>query len=82
MKAKFACSSLSLMVCTFLLGLLSFALVGCMNNGAYQHTTVVRASVGEFDINALGATPLMHVKDGTLTVTITTQISLGNATVK
>jgi hypothetical protein len=82
MKANLVHSSISLMVSTFLLVSLSFALVGCTNTGAYKHTTVVKASAEELDINALGVAPLIHVKDGTLTVTITTQISLGNAVMK
>lgn len=82
MKVKLARSNLSLMVCTSLLVSLSFVLVGCTNTGAYQHTTVVKASVGELDVNALDVAPLIHVKEGTLTVTITTQISLGNSVMK
>jgi hypothetical protein len=70
------------MVSTFLLVLFSFALAGCTNTGAYKHTTVVNASAEELDINALGVAPLIHVQDGTLMVTITTQISLGNVVTK
>ncbi len=82
MKANLTHSIVLLVISVCFLALLPFALVGCTNTGAYKHTTVVNASAEELDINALGAAPLIHVKDGTLTLTITTQVSVGNAVMK
>ena len=75
-------SSVIPIVSSILLVISFFTLVGCTNTGAYQHTTVYRARAEELKINVFGAAPLIHVTDATLTVTVTTQISLGNTVMK
>jgi hypothetical protein len=71
-------SSGTLLVSILLLTLLSLLLAGCANTVVYQHTTSVKASADELDVRVLGFVSDIHVKDGSVEVTFTTVITLGN----
>jgi hypothetical protein len=57
------------------------SLAGCANTVIYTHTTTVTASAQELDIEAPGIVPDVHVKDGMVEVSITTEIAISSTKV-
>jgi hypothetical protein len=65
----------------FLLLVVLLALAGCANTVIYQHTTSVKASAKELDVEVLGVLPDVHVTDGVVEVSITTVVSLSTGSI-
>jgi hypothetical protein len=78
MKAPWGHSFGTPVVNILLLTLLSLLLAGCANAVAYQHTTTVKAHADELDVRVLGFVSDIHIKDGSVEVSFTTVITLGN----
>jgi hypothetical protein len=68
--------SISRSINSFLLLLALLTLVGCANTAVYRHTTSVKARAEQLDVNVLGIVSDVHIQDGEVELTMTTEISL------